>query len=150
MPIGAEDRLRGLVDLTTRAAYEFHGAAGEEVTPVPLPGELAELVEARRAELVERVRGQRPTEMMDDLCGQSLVPVVFLGEMHSCIGRWASHAECRALRAASCAVFVCGRTCAWPALSSSALSHLLLHCLPWRSRILATPSWVWAADCRRV
>jgi elongation factor G len=57
VPIGAEDRLRGLVDLTTRAAYEFHGAAGEAVTPVPLPGDLAELVEARRAELVERVRG---------------------------------------------------------------------------------------------
>ena len=66
VPIGAEDRLRGLVDLTTRAAYEFHGAAGEEVTPVPLPTDLAELVDERRAELVERVSQRAPG------CGWSL------------------------------------------------------------------------------
>lgn len=55
MPIGSEDRLQGLVDLTTRTAYEFHGASGEHVTPVPLPADMGELVEAQRAELVERV-----------------------------------------------------------------------------------------------
>lgn len=56
LPIGSEDKLRGLVDLTSRTAFEFHGAAGETITPVPLPPDMAAEVDARRAELVERVR----------------------------------------------------------------------------------------------
>jgi hypothetical protein len=31
IPIGAEDSLRGLVDLIDRRAFEFHGAHGERI-----------------------------------------------------------------------------------------------------------------------
>lgn len=37
MPIGSEDKLVGLVDLTDRQAYHFLGASGEQVPPPPLP-----------------------------------------------------------------------------------------------------------------
>lgn len=53
--IGAEDKLKGLIDLVDRQAYHFLGASGEVVTPVEFPADLAAHVEARRAELVERV-----------------------------------------------------------------------------------------------
>lgn len=55
VPIGLEDALRGVVDLVGRRAYEFRGPSGVEVAEVPVPPELAEAVEAKRAELVERV-----------------------------------------------------------------------------------------------
>lgn len=33
VPIGSEDKLVGLVDLTDRQAYHFLGASGEQVPP---------------------------------------------------------------------------------------------------------------------
>ena len=55
LPIGVEDALRGLVDLVDRKAYAFEGPSGDKVVEVPVPGDMAAEVEARRAELVERV-----------------------------------------------------------------------------------------------
>lgn len=53
--IGGEDKLQGLVDLVDRQAYHFMGPSGEHVTPVDFPADLGALVEARRAELVEKI-----------------------------------------------------------------------------------------------
>ena len=55
LPIGLEGDFKGVVDLLTRKAYEFHGDMGEKVTEVPVPENMKELVETRRAELVEKI-----------------------------------------------------------------------------------------------
>jgi elongation factor G len=55
VPIGLEEFHEGVVDLVRRKAITFGGAKGLEVVEGPVPAELAEEVEARRAELVERV-----------------------------------------------------------------------------------------------
>lgn len=55
LPIGLEDSHKGLVDLIHRRALAFEGAAGERVTEVPLPEEMRAEMDAKRAELVERV-----------------------------------------------------------------------------------------------
>ena len=55
LPIGLEGDFKGVVDLLTRKAYEFQGDMGEKVIEVPVPENMKELVETRRAELVEKI-----------------------------------------------------------------------------------------------
>ena len=55
IPLGLEDSHNGVACLLTRTAYGFDGPRGESVVKVPLPPHLMEELEARRAELVERV-----------------------------------------------------------------------------------------------
>src|SRR3989338_6716183 len=55
LPIGLEGDFKGVVDLLTRKAYEFQGDMGADVTEVPIPENMKELVETRRAELVEKI-----------------------------------------------------------------------------------------------
>ncbi|KAF8068404.1 elongation factor G [Scenedesmus sp. PABB004] len=55
VPIGLEEFHEGVVDLVRRRALTFGGAKGLEVIDGPVPAELADEVEARRAELIERV-----------------------------------------------------------------------------------------------
>lgn len=54
LPIGAEDNLKGVVDLLDRKAYTFAGNFGENITEVEIPEDLKEKVEKFRADLVER------------------------------------------------------------------------------------------------
>lgn len=55
LPLGIEDKLKGLVDIVEERAYSFGGPFGNEITEVPVPDDMKATVTARRAELVERV-----------------------------------------------------------------------------------------------
>lgn len=55
LAIGAEESMRGIVDLFTRKAYEFKGSFGEQVNEIEIPEDMKENVEKYRAEMIERV-----------------------------------------------------------------------------------------------
>ncbi len=55
LPIGAEDTMRGVVDLIQMKAFEFKGQNGEQITEIEIPADLKEKAEQHRHELVERV-----------------------------------------------------------------------------------------------
>ena len=55
IPMGAENDMRGVVDLITMKAYSFAGEMGMEVTESEIPEEFLAEAQTRRAELVERV-----------------------------------------------------------------------------------------------
>jgi elongation factor G len=55
IPVGAEDRLDGVVDLVEMKAYRFLGPKGDEVEAYDIPPNLKEESTQRRAHLVERV-----------------------------------------------------------------------------------------------
>jgi elongation factor G len=55
IPMGAENDMRGVVDLVTMKSYTFSGEMGTLVTEEEIPAEFLEEAKARRAELIERV-----------------------------------------------------------------------------------------------
>ncbi len=55
IPIGAEDRFEGVIDLLDRTAYYFDGPNGETVRKAPIPDGYADKVEEWRSKLVEAV-----------------------------------------------------------------------------------------------
>ncbi len=55
LPIGAEDNLRGIIDLVDEVAYLYIDELGTQYEQAPIPEELAEAAAAARAELVEAV-----------------------------------------------------------------------------------------------
>ncbi len=61
-PIGAEDSLKGIVDLLTMKAYSFEGQHGEQIKEIEVPNDLKEKINALRMEMLEKV-----AEMDDDL-----------------------------------------------------------------------------------
>lgn len=52
IPIGAEDKFQGVVDLLKLKAYYFDGANGENVREEEIPANLLEEAQSRRAELI--------------------------------------------------------------------------------------------------
>ncbi|MDD3285743.1 MAG: elongation factor G [Patescibacteria group bacterium] len=54
LPIGAEDNLKGVIDLLDKKAYIFAGNFGENITEVEIPEDMKEKVEKYRSDLVER------------------------------------------------------------------------------------------------
>lgn len=55
IPIGLEEFHEGVVDIVSRQSLRFEGAKGLDMTAGPVPPDMAEEVEQRRAELIERV-----------------------------------------------------------------------------------------------
>jgi elongation factor G len=55
VPIGLEEFHEGVVDIVRRKSFKFGGAKGLDIQEGPVPADMADEVEARRAELVERV-----------------------------------------------------------------------------------------------
>lgn len=55
LPIGIESTFSGVVDLLTRTAYKFEGEHGEHVVKEEITGDMGELVEKKRHELVEKI-----------------------------------------------------------------------------------------------
>jgi elongation factor G len=55
LAIGAEDSMRGVVDLFSKKAYEFEGSFGEQIKEVDIPEDMKEMVEKYRAEMIEKV-----------------------------------------------------------------------------------------------
>lgn len=74
IPIGAEENFAGVVDLITKQAIYFDGENGENVRFEECPADLVELMEEKRAEMIDNVaafddeimekylEGQEPTE----------------------------------------------------------------------------------------
>ncbi|MEQ1500819.1 MAG: elongation factor G [Myxococcota bacterium] len=60
MPIGIEDRLKGLVDLVQMKAFIFEGEHGEIINEVPIPDDMKDEVQKYREELLDGV------SMLDD------------------------------------------------------------------------------------
>ncbi|MBX9703606.1 MAG: elongation factor G [Silvanigrellaceae bacterium] len=52
MPIGAEDRFQGVIDLLKLKAYYYDGPSGEKVREEEIPAELLEEAKTRRGELI--------------------------------------------------------------------------------------------------
>ena len=55
IPIGAEEKFRGIIDIVSKKAYEYHNDKQEEPVEIPIPSELESEVELKRAELIEAV-----------------------------------------------------------------------------------------------
>jgi elongation factor G len=55
IPMGAENNMRGVIDLITMKSYTFGGNMGMDVTESEIPEEFLAEAEKRRAELIERV-----------------------------------------------------------------------------------------------
>lgn len=55
IPIGAEDTMKGTIDLITMKAYRFGGEMGMEVTEEEIPAELLEEAKKWRAEMIEAI-----------------------------------------------------------------------------------------------
>ncbi len=55
LPIGAEQSMRGVIDLIEMKSYSFEGNMGMDVVPGEIPEDMKEMAEKFRAELVERV-----------------------------------------------------------------------------------------------
>ena len=55
IPIGAEDKYEGLIDLFEMKAYYYRGEKGEEVEITDIPADLADEAGLRREEMVEKI-----------------------------------------------------------------------------------------------
>jgi elongation factor G len=55
VPIGAEDRFQGLIDLIQMKAFYFDGESGEIIREEAIPAELADKAKADRQEMIEKV-----------------------------------------------------------------------------------------------
>jgi elongation factor G len=55
IPIGAEDRFEGVVDLVQRKAYYFDGAFGEVMRTEEVPADLVDFAEEKRTEMIEHL-----------------------------------------------------------------------------------------------
>lgn len=51
LPIGAEDRFQGVVDLLTMRAHHFEGAHGEIIREADIPADMLELAQTKRSDL---------------------------------------------------------------------------------------------------
>ena len=61
-PIGAESEFNGIIDILNRKAYHFDGNEHEDYTEIEIPDDLKDLIEEKRAELIETA-----VEFDDDL-----------------------------------------------------------------------------------
>jgi elongation factor G len=55
IPIGAEDTMKGTIDLITMKAYRFGGEMGMDVTEEEIPADLLESAQQWRAEMIEAI-----------------------------------------------------------------------------------------------
>ncbi|KAI8843858.1 P-loop containing nucleoside triphosphate hydrolase protein [Chytriomyces cf. hyalinus JEL632] len=55
IPIGAEDKLEGVVDIVNMKAYYHEGAKGETIVTKDIPADLVEAATTRRQELIETI-----------------------------------------------------------------------------------------------
>ncbi len=81
LPIGAEDNLKGVIDLLTRQAYQFKGDFGEKVEEIEIPEDLKEAVEKLRSELVEKAVENDEVIMEKYLNGEE----ISLADLKKCI-----------------------------------------------------------------
>ena len=63
-PIGSEDNFHGVIDLVTMKAYEYDGKEAEDAKEIEIPADLKDLVEEKRADLIDAV-AEFDDEMME-------------------------------------------------------------------------------------
>lgn len=80
VPIGLEDKHRGVVDLVTREAIYFDGDNGEDVRKEAVPDDMVEQVEEYRAKMIEALADQDDEIAMLFLEGEE-VPVDLIREV---------------------------------------------------------------------
>ena len=74
LPIGAEDKFRGIIDLVTRKAYEYDGEKDENAVEIKIPNDMVDLVETKRLELIETVADFDEELMATYLDGEDISP----------------------------------------------------------------------------
>ena len=75
IPIGAEDKFEGVIDLVKMQAYYFEGERGVEVVTKPIPAELQPVAELAREQMVERVAENDDQLMVSFLEGHDIAEV---------------------------------------------------------------------------
>src|SRR5687768_8269651 len=70
LPIGAEEKFEGVVDLLKMKAFYFEGEMGKNVVEGVIPDDLKADAEKYRAELVEKIAGEDEGLMTDYLEGK--------------------------------------------------------------------------------
>jgi elongation factor G len=65
LPIGAEEKFEGVINLLEMKAYKFEGAMGDEVIEIPIPDTYKSDVVMYRAQLVEKIV-ENDEQMMND------------------------------------------------------------------------------------
>ena len=88
-PIGAGDEFNGIVDLLTRTAYHYDGKPEENATIIDIPSDLVDLVEEKRADLIETVVEFDEDLMAKYLDGEELS----IEQIKSCIRKGTLAAE---------------------------------------------------------
>jgi len=81
LPIGAEEKLSGVIDLITMKAYKFEGSFGENVVEIEVPADLKDLAEELRATMIETVVESDEDVMNKYLEGNEVTEE----ELHLCI-----------------------------------------------------------------
>ena len=81
LPIGAEDKFRGIIDLVTRKAYEYDGEKDENAVEIKIPNDMVDLVETKRLELIETVADFDEELMATYLDGVHLYVIAMQAEM---------------------------------------------------------------------
>jgi elongation factor G len=84
IPIGAEENFQGVVDLVTKQAYYFDGDNGEKVRIEECPADLVDLMEEKRAEMIDNVAAFDDDVMEKYLEGEEPTEE----ELHKCIRDW--------------------------------------------------------------
>jgi len=72
LPIGKEDTFTGIVDLVKMEAHIYEGELGEKVTVTEIPGDMMELAEQYRGEMLEAIASEDEELMMKYLEGEEL------------------------------------------------------------------------------
>ncbi|MFC1599005.1 elongation factor G [Patescibacteria group bacterium] len=75
IPIGAEDQLKGVIDLLDKKAYEYTGEYGQSVDEVEIPEDLKEKVEEMRNTLLEKV-AENDEDLLNKYLGGEELDVV--------------------------------------------------------------------------
>jgi len=71
-PIGSGDEFRGIVDIVSLKAYEYDGKPEEEPKEIEIPSDLVDLVNEKRAELIDAVAEYDDAAMEKYLEGEEL------------------------------------------------------------------------------
>jgi len=72
IPIGAEETMRGVIDLIKQKAYEFQGENGEKICEIEIPEDVLEKVKEMRSEMIERISECDDKTMEKYLNGEEL------------------------------------------------------------------------------
>ena len=94
LPIGAEDKFTGLIDLMTMKAEIYTNDLGTEIEEREIPEEYRELAEEWREKLVEAVAETDEDLMMKYLEGEEITEaenvILFIDEVHEIVGAGAA------------------------------------------------------------